>query len=58
MPTVSINEESKKYLESLRKKIPLEEKVPTLKATTELVLRFIKFKEREFIDWAKEHSKD
>jgi len=56
MPTVSINEESKKYLESLRRKIPTEDKVPTLKKTAELAFLFIKMREQEFVKWAKEHS--
>jgi len=56
LPTISINEESKKYLENLRRKIPTEEKVPTLKKTAELIFQFIKTREQEFVNWAKEHS--
>ncbi|MEM2174872.1 MAG: hypothetical protein QXI58_04540 [Candidatus Micrarchaeia archaeon] len=55
MPTISINEESKKYLENLRRKIPMEEKVPTIKKTAELIFQFIKTREDEFVKWAKEH---
>jgi hypothetical protein len=57
MPSISIDEESKKFLESLRRKIPMEEKVPTLKSTAELVVQFIKLKEQEFVDWAKKKRK-
>ncbi|MDI6691507.1 MAG: hypothetical protein QME50_06570 [Candidatus Bathyarchaeota archaeon] len=56
MPTIFIDEESKKFLESLRRKIPAE-KVPTLKSTAELVLRFLKLREKEFVEWAKESTK-
>ncbi|MDI6798975.1 MAG: hypothetical protein QMD12_03230 [Candidatus Aenigmarchaeota archaeon] len=56
VPTIFIDEESKKFLESLRRKIPAE-KVPTLKSTAELVLRFLKLREKEFVEWAKESTK-
>ena len=48
-----MSEESKKYLEKLRREIPTEE-APSLKRTTDLALQFIREKEEEFIDWVKE----
>jgi hypothetical protein len=53
MPTVFVDDESKKYLEFLRRKIPTE-KVLTLKSLIELLLKFIRGKEEEFIKWVKE----
>ena len=53
LPTVYLSEESKNYLEKLRRKVPAE-KVPTLKRTVGLSLEFIRDREEEFIDWVKE----
>lgn len=56
LPAVQLSEDGKKYLEQLRKKI-LRDRVPTLKATMELVLRFIKLEEDKFIEMAEKLSK-
>lgn len=53
MPTVYVSEDSKNYLENLRRRLPTE-KVPTLKRTVGLSLEFIRDREEEFIDWVKE----
>ena len=53
MPTVYLSEDSKNYLEKLRRRIPAE-KVPTLKKTVGLGLEFIRDREEEFIEWVKE----
>ena len=54
MPTVATDEETKKYLDMLRKRV-LSDRVPTLKETIEVITRFIKHREKEFLDWAKEY---
>jgi len=51
MPTISINEKSKKYLEKLRKIVSKpEERIPSMAQLMERILSFIEKKEREFLE--------
>lgn len=52
MPTISVNENDKKYIEKLRKIMPLE-KVPNIKKTIELILMYIGKNEQDFLEWVK-----
>jgi hypothetical protein len=47
MPAIAISEANKKYIERLRKKIPVDS-VPTIKDTIGFVLEFVETKESEF----------
>jgi len=50
MPAVTVSEKTRKYLDQLRKKAPLE-KVPNLKRTVEIALDFIEDNEESFFAW-------
>jgi len=51
MPTISVNEKSKKYLEKLRKIVSKpEERIPSMAQLMERILSFIEKKEREFLE--------
>jgi hypothetical protein len=52
MPAITISDAKKKYIERLRKKIPLDT-VPTVKDTVGFVLEFLETKEAEFTRWMK-----
>ncbi len=52
MPAITISDANKKYIERLRKKIPVDN-VPTIKDTMGLVLEFLETKEAEFTSWIK-----
>ncbi len=55
VPTITVSEDDKKYIEKLRKKIPFD-KVPFVKRTIELVLRFIEERESDFLKWVGERE--
>lgn len=50
MPTISISDEGKDFIEKIRKRIP-QKKVPTQKDTIELIISFVKIHETEFLKW-------
>ncbi len=52
MAAITITDANKKYIERLRKKIPVDN-VPTIKDTMGLVLEFLETKEAEFASWVK-----
>lgn len=53
MPTVTVSEKNRRYLEKLRTMVSLQ-RVPTIKKTVELVLVFIENNETDFVNWVKE----
>lgn len=53
MPTVAVSEESKRYLETLRKKVPAD-KIPSTQKLVGSILSFIRLKEDDFISKYKE----
>jgi hypothetical protein len=52
MPTITVSENDKKYIEKLRKIMPLE-KVPNIKKTIELILKYLERNEQDFLGWLK-----
>jgi len=50
MPTVTVSEKTRNYLDNLRKNAPLD-KVPNVKKTFELVLEFIENNEEAFFNY-------
>lgn len=56
MPAITISDANKKYVERLRKKIPVDN-VPTIKDTMGFVLEFLETKETEFTSWIKNKNK-
>ncbi len=55
MPAITISDANKKYIEKLRKKIPVDN-VPTIKDTMGFVLEFLETKESEFTSWLKNRA--
>jgi hypothetical protein len=55
MPAITISEANKKYIERLRKKVPVDN-VPTIKDTMGFVLEFLETKESEFTRWLKNRT--
>jgi hypothetical protein len=53
MPTITVGEDDKRYIEKLRKMMPLD-KVPSVKETIELILKYLERNEQDFINWVKE----
>ena len=53
--TISMSEDSNDLVEKLRKKIP-RKKIPTQKATVDLIIKYVSNHETEFITWV-ENSK-
>jgi hypothetical protein len=48
LPTIAVDEATKKYLESLKKKLPTEE-IPPMRELMSSIVAFIREKEDEFI---------
>ena len=57
MPTVSVSEDTKKYLDRIRRLAP-RDNLPNLKEISDLVISFVKEHEKEFLDSIKEKSKN
>jgi len=55
MPTVTVSENDKKYIEKLRKAMPLE-RVPSIKKTIELILKFVNESESDFLEWVRKRG--
>ena len=51
MPSVSVSESTKKYLEKMRKRIG-KDKIPNIKEITEKMVSFVQDNEEAFIKWA------
>ena len=59
MPTATVSEDDMKYIERLRKDMPLvHNKVSSVKKTIELILRFVEEKRPEFMEWAEKKGQE
>lgn len=54
MPTVTVSEDYMKYIEKLHDMPLVNNKVPNVKKTIELILEFVEEKKSGFIQWTEE----
>jgi hypothetical protein len=59
VPTATVSEDDMKYIERLRKDMPLvHNKVPSVKKTIELILRFVEEKKPDFMEWIEKKGQE
>jgi len=59
VPTITVSEDDKKCIEKLRKDMPLiNSKVPNVKKTIELMLKFVEERKSDFIQWTEKNGQE
>jgi hypothetical protein len=59
VPAVTVSEDDMKYIERLRKDMPLvHNKMPSVKKTIELILRFVEERKSDFVQWTEKKGQE